>query len=412
MASSFSDSDAACFASFWSVACLVLRGPALHLHGRRADVQSWAKGHCVGKDGRFGPCLLLAFYAALATVAFPHSTLPFAVATTATALHQAASLHRGQGHSYMLVFVSNISLSAASIAALATGCSLRAAVVAAAPAVLEAYALLMFWAALGKFNTQFFDPKRSAATVHVIGSIENLFALLPAPFARSARALVNAAGPGGMSAFFVFTAWLGAVVESAVCLLMYLDQPKSQAWTMYAMHGIFAFTAFDFSVASSGVMPLFGLYETGAVTACLGWLITPWARTLVPALLLWVMLTPVAGGVGSDAHISKLRQLSFVCRLWFFLSVPVLYIGAHVPHGSFLLGIGTEAREDTYASTREELGAVAYFAVQLAAFITISFSILNGAGPYGGWKVRQQSLISRTTATARRFLLLFLLLLL
>ena len=226
---SYTDSDAACFASFWSVACLVLRGPALHLHGRQADVASWARGRCVGKDGRFGPFLLIAFYAALATVAFP-STLPFAVATTATAAHQAMSLHRGQGHSYMLVFVSNISLSASSLAALATGCSLRAAVVAAAPAVIEAYALLMFWAALGKFNTQFFDPQRSAATVHVVGSIENLFGLLPAPFARGARAMVNAAGPEGMKGFFIFTAWLGAVVESAVCVLMYLDVPLAQAW--------------------------------------------------------------------------------------------------------------------------------------------------------------------------------------
>lgn len=152
------------------------------------------------------------------------------------------------------------------------------------------------------------------------------------------------------------------------------------------MHGIFAFTAFDFSVASSGVMPLFGTGQAGAVTASLGWLLTPWARALVPAVLLWVMLTPVAGGVGGPGHVSKLRQLSFICRAWFFLSVPVLYVGAHVPHGAFLLGLGTDARREAYAATRAELGAPAYAAVQAAALVTILFSNLNGSGPYGGWK--------------------------
>lgn len=91
---------------------------------------------------------------------------------------------------------------------------------------------------VGKFNNSFFVAKRSAATAHVIGSLENIFSMLPSPCAASARWLVNAAGPKGMERFFVFTAWLGAVVESAVWMLMYLDMPQAQVWTMYAMHGI------------------------------------------------------------------------------------------------------------------------------------------------------------------------------
>ena len=50
----------------------------------------------------------------------------------------------------------------------------------------------------------------------MIGSLENIFSMLPPPCAAGARWLVNAAGSKGMERFFVFTAWLGAVVESAV----------------------------------------------------------------------------------------------------------------------------------------------------------------------------------------------------
>lgn len=166
----FNDADAACFASFWCVAT-ALRGPALHLHGRGADVGAWVKGHAVGKGNRFGPWLLLGFVFSVVCVAWP-STVALGLATGCTAMHQLRSLHLGQGHSYMLVTVSNISIAACCMASLARGTTLRVAVTAAAPAVLEAYAILMFFAALGKFNSAFFDPQRSAATVHVIGSLE------------------------------------------------------------------------------------------------------------------------------------------------------------------------------------------------------------------------------------------------
>ena len=164
----FDSADAKTFATFWCVST-ALRGPALHLHGRGANIKAWLRGEVV--QGRFGPWLLAGFFSSVMCVAFP-STIALGLATGCTAMHQLQSLHKGQGHSYMLVLVSNISIAACCAASAARAAGLRVAVNAAGPAVLEAYAILMFFAALGKFNTAFFDPRRSAATVHVIGSVE------------------------------------------------------------------------------------------------------------------------------------------------------------------------------------------------------------------------------------------------
>lgn len=141
----FSDDDAACFASYWAV-MLILRGPALHLHGRNADVARWRMGQVVS-GGRFGPLLLLGFWSCIAVCVFPGQLLPWTLATTAMAIHQVALLPKGLGHSYLLVSSSDISFAASAIVALLTGNSLRAAVSSAAPACLEAYAVLMFFAA-------------------------------------------------------------------------------------------------------------------------------------------------------------------------------------------------------------------------------------------------------------------------
>ena len=184
----FNDTDSATFATFW-VVMLTLRGPALHLHGRGAPIAKWARGgYVVGR--RYGPLLLIGFWASVMCVLLPRKLIPFTLATVFTAIHQFGTLHRGQGHSYMMVFVSNFSLAVSSIVCLCTGKSLSVAINAASPAVIEAYALLMFFAALGKFNTAFFDGKRSAATVHVIGSLENLFTMLPDFIRNMARSAV------------------------------------------------------------------------------------------------------------------------------------------------------------------------------------------------------------------------------
>lgn len=381
----FTDDDAACFASFWAV-MLILRGPALHLHGRNADVSRWRLGAVV-HGGRFGPLLLFGFWSCIAVCALPGRLLPFALATASMAAHQIALIPQGLGHSYLLVSASNISLAVSSIVAMLTGNGLRAAVTSAAPAVIEAYAVLMFFAALGKFNNSFFKPKRSAATVHVIGSIENIFAMFPAPCAAAASKLVNAAGPQGMECFFAFTAWLGAIVESAVWMLMYLNVPRLQVWTMYAMHGIFAFTAFDFSVASSGVLPLFGSPTPGAVSAALGWLLGPLGRGLVPAVLVYVVLTPASTNKATgSSHAMKLTLLTLFCRGWFFLAAPILYIPPRIPPGAMLLGYGTEERTASEAAFALLFGKYGMAAVRCASVATLAICILNGLGPYAGWK--------------------------
>ena len=292
-------------------------------------------------------------------------------------------------------------LNNSSLVSLLQGSSLRVAVSAAAPAVIEAYAVLMFFAALGKFNTSFFDGKRSAATAHVIGSLENIFALLPAPCAQFMSSLVRSAGPNGMMIFFVSTAWLGAIVESAVCLLMYLNYPVTQVWMMYAMHGIFAFTAFDFSVASSGVLPLFGSPVPGAVSKCLGWLSGPLGRIVVPAILIYVMMTPATApaktaktaetnGTGpashAGGHMIKLMTLTMLCRGWYFLSAPVMYIPPYIPPGAMLLRLGTDERLAQEQATVDALGPWGALTVRCGAFVTLAICVMNGLGPYGGWK--------------------------
>ena len=71
---------------------------------------------------------------------------------------------------------------------------------------------------------------------------------------------------------------------------------------------------------------------------------------------------------------------------WYFLAAPIFYIGATIPHGAFLLGIFSEQRQEAEAESYDALGKFGYASVKIAAFITIGISILNGSGPYFGWK--------------------------
>ena len=190
-----------------------------------------------------------------------------------------------------------------------------------------------------------------------------------------------------MDNFFIFTAWLGALVESAVVILMYLNWPIAQVWTMYLMHGLFAFTAFDFSVACSGVLPLFAMGNSaGSLAASLGWITSPAARIMLPCALLYVVVLTQADKKDRATHIAKLRQLTFCCRAWYFASVPFLYVGDSVPPGAMLLRIGSWERHVARAETYDALGTWAFAVVQAGAFVTCAMSIVNGSGPYGGWK--------------------------
>jgi hypothetical protein len=152
----FDDDDATCCAVFWCVA-LTLRGPALRLHGRGVDVSKWVRGD-YQLPAEFEHTLRRAFFAGLIAVVWPCS-LTFAAATGLTAWHQLMTLEGwGTSHSYWLVFACNLSLAAAASASfvvhaavggLAAGlgsAALTAAMNAAAPACVEAYAILMFFA--------------------------------------------------------------------------------------------------------------------------------------------------------------------------------------------------------------------------------------------------------------------------
>lgn len=212
-------------------------------------------------------------------------------------------------------------------------------------------------------------------------------ALLPVQVQTGLRAAVNWAGADWMYAFFVFTAWLGAIIESVVVAFMYMNWPILQAWAMYLMHGLFAFTAFDFSVACSGVLPLFAMGNTpGSLAASLGWVTSPVGRILLPLALLYVVVLSRADPRDRASHIAKLQQLSFCCRGWYFATVPFLYVGGSVPPGAMLLRIGTPERAAARIETYDALGMWAYAVVQAGAFVTCAISIINGSGPYGGWK--------------------------
>lgn len=138
-------------------------------------------------------------------------------------------------------------------------------------------------------------------------------------------------------------------------------------------------------------MPIFGIQNEGAVSRWLGWLISPWASVLIAGGLAWVVLTPASHENASKeeakrGHIAKLQTLTLLCRGWYFLAAPVLYIGSAMPHGAMLLGLGTEHRAAAEEAMQKELGQWGYVVIQIAAFITLGISILNGSGPYAGWK--------------------------
>ena len=91
----------------------------------------------------------------------PHPLL-FAAATLLSFAQQLMSLRVvkfGGAVSDSMLFVCNLCHAAAALAAAARGAGLGAAVRAAAPTVLEVYAINMAFAAVGKLNGAFFDYK-------------------------------------------------------------------------------------------------------------------------------------------------------------------------------------------------------------------------------------------------------------
>jgi hypothetical protein len=265
-----------------------------------------------------------------------------------------------------------------SSAALTTGIN------AAAPACVEAYAILMFFTSLGKFNPQFFDPRKSAATVHVMGAIDNLTA--GTRTATALRRLVDAAGVNAMDRLFLLAAAAGAAVEDevAVCALIYLGFPRLWGVSAFLVHGFFSLTAFDFSVAVSGVMPLFGSQRAGAGAAWLGWTTRRSTRWMLICILLHLVLhvgAPKGHAASTEAHSAKLSQLHRACQVWFALSCPPAYVHA-IPPGSMLLGLGSGARGVAYLEALTALGPCGYGAVVVASCITCGLIVpIFTAGP-------------------------------
>ena len=391
----FTEEDAQCFAIFW---CFIIniRGPALYLHERKINVVQWALGE---RFDKYGPALSLAFWTSLLAIALPSYPGLFALATGLTAVHQFNALQHGGNQSYAMVFVLNISLSASCMVAAVAGQSLAVGVNAAVPSCVESYATLIFFAALAKYNTDFIEPRTSACTAHVMASVENLVA--GTPLTRILRKAVDLAGPNAMAWFFFMTAVVGAMTESLVSGLMYTNHPHAQVPIMFAMHLLFAFTRYDFSAVAAGVMPLWGFGNPGAVShSQLGILSTPWARVLVPIILARIVLNGGAGSIietkedaactsdaKDEADIAKIHQLRFVCHCIYILGCPLTYYSSSIPPGSFLVGMGSTAQSEAFSSTREHLGHFGAAIVSMASFISFVICVLNGFGPFGGWKV-------------------------
>ena len=234
--------DARAAAAWWCVA-LLLRGPAMQLGvgqggvPRKGSIGSWMafRGDtpASGYMNRLGAA---AFWACVLVLLFPGRASLFSAATGLTAAHQFVLLRIAPSMSYFMMFVSNISLATASAAAALLSVdpagALWVAARAAAPAVLECYAIMMVFAALGKLNARFFSPLESAATGHVMASIENLVALLPRPLRALLRRAVDAAGARAAQAFFQACCYGGFAVEGVVPLLMYANAPNAQLLVM------------------------------------------------------------------------------------------------------------------------------------------------------------------------------------
>ena len=268
-----------------------------------------------------------------------------------------------------------MALTASGLAAAMRGAGMAAAVNAAAPSIIDSYTLVMLFCAFGKMCPRFFDPKVSAATAHVMASLENLVAGMP-PVIRVLRALVDAAGPTRMEHFFSAVCVAGAIVETLVGLLVVTGPAWLQAVVMFSMHGMFALTAFDFSAVASALFPIWGIGNPGGVSLWLSWILNPVSRMLMPILLLMVLYHP--GGTYEKLYILRLCS-----HMLYIISCPLLYLGC-IPPGAFFVGWGSDEQASAWTMTRAELGDVGGFAVFIAACAAQGVAMLNGFGPFIG----------------------------
>ena len=379
-----SEADARCCVTLWLFAICV-RGPILYLHELRANTAKWALGK---RYGKFGPALMAAFWCTLAAVAIPGNPLLLALASGLTAIHQFNAMQHGGSMSYTLVFMVNIPLATAATAATIAGKrGVAEAVNAATPAIVDSYCLYVFFAALSKLNSDFFHPQRSAATAHVMASIENLVA--GTPLRQPCRRLVDWTGPSAMCVFFKLTAVAGAVTEALVPLLMYFNAARAQVIVMFGMHGLFTLTRYDFSAVAAGLFPLWGYFaREGSVAAWLGWTGSPAARVLLPIALAVIMFRNGAREWGDAWDKLKVHELRLVCQLIYIAACPLMYIPTDIPPGALLLRLGSTAQADAWRTTREDLGDLGARAMLVASIASCTICFLNGSGPFFGWKTQ------------------------
>ena len=150
----------------------------------------------------------------------------------------------------------------------------------------------------------------SAATAHVMASIENLACSLPAGLRALARRGVDAAPRRAVRAFFRACCVAGAATEAAVPLLMYCGRPRAAIAAMGAMHTLFSVTVPPFSVAVSAFVPFFALgMAPGAAGRCLGPILgRPQALLLLGGLLALMLRR---GG----APLDKMRHVRWICQV-------------------------------------------------------------------------------------------------
>ena len=164
------------------------------------------------------------------------------------------------------------------------------------------------------------------------------------------------------------------------------------------MHSLFSLTAYDFSAAIGGFMPLFALgLEPGSAHAFVGWATGP-ARLLLVAALLGAFLHrgAVAAADGSATpSLPMLRRWRIICQaFWFAGCLPLMVhlirlrydAGRPCFVGTVLLGAGTRARADAHAWLFAALGGAGGAAVTFASFLGFLLCLHNGLGPYVGIK--------------------------
>ena len=158
---------------------------------------------------------------------------------------------------------------------------------------------------------------------------------------------------------------------------------------MVCMHGMFALTAYDFSLVAAAVFPLWASMEQGSIASAqyLGWLATPYGRVVVPVLIVAFILKPAKDN-DERAKLARLHYFRLYCQVFFLMSSPIILFAKSdmlplMPSGSKLVRISNETFW-TDESALSEMGAIGAFAIGVARSLILMLSLINGFGPFVG----------------------------